>query len=153
TDLENLIIQTPQSLVGDRLTFTYDNYRAFRNFNDNVDMDLQLNQSAIALKDIMTFAPGLRNNVFFRNNRNEVLTGDGEIKGEINNLSTEKLSVILPCKNGTRSTSLKGNFYSLELATLCEEFLNLELESLLTYVPTLRQLIPNFAPPEYFDRL
>lgn len=153
TDLENLIIQTPQSLVGDRLTFYYDGYTSFRDFVNLVSMDIQLNQSAIALKDIMTFAPGLRNNVFFRNNRNEILMVDGEIKGPVNNLSTGEMSIILPGRNGSRSTSLKGSFSSRELATRGEEFLNLELESLLTDVTTLRQLIPNFAPPENFDRL
>lgn len=153
TYLANLIIQTPQSLVGDHLKFSYNGYTAFRDFVNRVRMDLQLNQAAIALKDIMTFAPGLRNNVFFKNNRNEVLTVDGQINGTINNLSADEMAIILPGKNGKRSTSLKGNFYSRELATRGEEFLNLELESLLTDVPTLRQLIPNFAPPENFDRL
>lgn len=153
TRLENLIIQTPRSLIGDHLQFSYKGYTAFENFDDRVRMDLELNQAAIALKDIMTFAPGLRSNVFFQNNREEVLTVDGEINGTINNLSAGALSIILPGKNGHRSTSLKGSFSSRELAVRGEEFLNLELESLITDMSTLRQLIPNFAPPENFDRL
>ncbi|MEZ4992712.1 MAG: translocation/assembly module TamB domain-containing protein [Saprospiraceae bacterium] len=153
TVLDDLLIQTPQSLLGDNLSFRYRGYTAFRDFVNRVRLDIQLNQAAVALKDIMTFAPGLRNNVFFRNNRNEILTIDGQIKGPINNLSADDLSIVLRGKNATRNTSVRGNFSSRELATRGEEFLNLELESLVTDMRTLRQLIPNFAPPENFDRL
>lgn len=153
TVLQNLLIQTPQSLLGDNLSFRYNGYTAFRDFVNRVRMDIQLNQAAVALKDIMTFAPGLRNNVFFKNNRTEIVTIDGQIKGPVNNLSADNLSIVLRRKNSTRSTSLRGNFSSRELATRGEEFLNLELESLVTDMRTLRQLIPNFAPPENFDRL
>lgn len=153
TVLDNLLIQTPQSLLGDNINFRYNGYTSFKDFVNRVRMDIQLNQAAVALRDIMTFAPGLRNNVFFRNNQNEILTIDGQIKGTVNNLSADDLSIVLRGKNGTRSTSLRGNFSSRELATRGEEFLNLELESLVTNMRTLRQLIPNFAPPENFDRL
>jgi hypothetical protein len=153
TILDNLLIQTPQSLLGDNLSFRYNGFTSFRDFPNRVRMNIQLNQAAVALRDIMTFAPGLRNNVFFRNNRNEILTIDGQVKGPINNLSADDLSIVLRGKNAARNTSLRGNFSSRELGTRGEEFLNLELESLVTDMRTLRQLIPNFAPPENFDRL
>ncbi len=147
-ELNDLRIITPYSEVGDTLSFRFREYGDFEFFDDEVRMDLRVNDASIALSDIMTFAPGLEQNVFFRKNRNTVLSVDGRIRGKVNNLRGSDLNIQL-----ADGSMLLGNFNSRNLSIKNEEILNLELERLVTNMTTLRELIPNFNPPSNFDRL
>ncbi|GJM32531.1 MAG: DUF490 domain-containing protein [Saprospiraceae bacterium] len=146
--INDLKIITPYSEVGDTLSFKFKQYSDFEYFEDEVRMDARINGASIALSDIMAFAPGLEQNVFFRKNKNTVLNVDGRIRGQINNLRGSDLNIQL-----ADGSILLGNFNSRNFAVKNEEILNLELERLVTNMTTLRELIPNFNPPSNFDRL
>lgn len=146
--LNGLSIVTPYSELGDTLIFKYRQYPDFKEFVDEVRMDLKVNNSMVALRDIMTFAPGLEKNTFFRNNRNTVLRIGGRLRGEVNNLSGRNLDIILP--DGSK---LAGSFGSRNLTVKSQEMMNVRLTELKTSMRTLKQLIPNFKPPANFDRL
>ncbi|MDV7400239.1 hypothetical protein RZS08_52985, partial [Arthrospira platensis SPKY1] len=51
------------------------------------------------------------------------------------------------------SLILEGSFSTRDLTVRNSEVLNLGLTRLSTSMPTLRQLLPGFAPPANFDRL
>ena len=68
---------TPQSNLGDTLVMKYKSYRDFRDFNDQVKMTGYFNDARVAIKDIMTFAPKLKNSKFFSQNENEIVQIDG----------------------------------------------------------------------------
>ncbi len=146
--LNGLKIITPYSEIGDTLVFRYNKYPDFKEFVDEVRMTVKVNNSFVALRDIMTFAPGLEQNLFFANNRNTVLKLDGRVSGKINNLSARDLDIILP--DGSK---IAGNFGSRNLAVRTQEMINFRLTELRTTMRTLKQLIPDFSPPENFDRL
>jgi len=147
-ELNDLDLITPYSHLEDTLHFKYREYADFKEFPDKVLMDIRLNQAAVAVRDIITFAPKLEANAFFGDNQDEVLRMDGRISGRVNNLRGRDLNIGLA--DGSR---LIGNFSSRNLAVRNGEFLNLRLDRLKTSMRTLRQLIPRFNPPENFNRL
>lgn len=148
--LNTMQIITPYSHIGDTLALRYRGfgYAAFESFEDLVRMDGRMDQATVAVRDIMTFAPELKTNTFFQNNQDEVVIIDGRVSGQVNNLRGNNLQIVL-----SDGTLIKGSFGSRDLAVKQSQSLNLGLERLVTRMSTLRQLIPNFNPPENFDRL
>jgi hypothetical protein len=139
---------TPYTYLGDTLALRYKTYRDFESFVDEVRIDGRLHHSFVALRDIMVFAPALKQNAFFSNNRNTTLRCRGDVRGEVNNLRARDLFIELD-----DGSALKGNFSSRNLAVKNEEFVSLRLEQFNTRMQTLRELIPRFNPPSNFDRL
>lgn len=147
-ELYGMSLETPYSNLGDTLVMKFRAYPDFRDYVNRVNMDGQFEEAYIAIRDIMAFAPELENNTFFAQNKNETIYIDGNLKGKVNNLKGRNLNLRLG-----RSMHLKGNFNSRNLTQSDEAFLSLKLDHLYTNMKTLRQLIPNFAPPANFDKL
>lgn len=150
-EIEGMYFKTPYSIIGDKLRFRYNDYYDFTSFNDSIRMDIDFNESSVALRDIMVFAPSLDNNTFFSSNQNEVLDIDGQIKGTVNKLRGRDLSIELAGIGGR--TIIKGELDARNLTTRKGELINLRLDQFSTNMRTLRQLIPSFNPPDNFDRL
>ena len=147
-ELNDMRLKTPFSEIGDTLIFKYDRYWDYIDFPNKVRMDGRFHNALVAVADILVFAPNLEKNLFFDNNRNEKFRLNGVLRGRVNNLSARDLELRLDEYN-----YLKGRFNSRNLAIKNEESANLRLEDLKTSMSTLRQLIPNFDPPENFNRL
>jgi hypothetical protein len=147
-ELNGLEMITPYSHLGDTLIFRYDTYHAFENFVDDVKIEGHFRNARVALKDIMVFAPVLENNTFFKENEDEILQIEGLMKGPVNRLNGRDLKI-----NMAGGIEMEGSFSTRNLAVKDEQFLHLNLDRLSTHVRTLRKLIPNFKPPENFDRL
>ncbi len=147
-NLYNFHLITPYTNLGDTLIFKYRDYDGFSEFNDKVLMEGHINHSAVALRDILFFAPGLKENLFFNNNKNEVIQLDGEVRGSVNSLRVRDLNLRL-----SDGSMVQGDFSSRNLAVKNEEILNLRLDRLTTRVRTLRELIPGLNLPSSFDRL
>jgi hypothetical protein len=148
TALYGLQIETPNSMVGDTFRMVYDGYEAFQNFNDAVVLDARIHGSKILIDDIITFAPVLEKNAFFRKNRRENARIDGVVGGTINSLKVRPFDIQLA--NGIEA---RGTFESKDLTDANETFMKLDLQKLQTSITALRELIPNFTPPKEFDRL
>ncbi|RMD70264.1 MAG: hypothetical protein D6818_09330, partial [Bacteroidetes bacterium] len=148
TRIYGLVLQTPASLLSDTFTMDYASFRSFRSFASEVRMDARFNEARLAVEDLLRFVPALRQNAFFRQNRNEVVRLDGRIYGTVNRLRGRDVQLQL-----ANATTLSGNFHSRDLAVPGEQFLMLRLDQLRTTVPTLRQLIPGFDLPPNFDNL
>ncbi len=148
TALYNFHLITPYTQLGDTLIFKHRGYESFADFNNQVLMEGHIHQSAVALRDIMTFAPGLKENPFFKKNKNEVIQIEGEVRGGVNSLRVRDLNLRL-----SDGSVVQGNFSSRNLAVKNEEILNLRLDRLATRMRTLRDLIPKFNLPPSFDRL
>jgi len=146
--LNGLAIQTPDSDVGDTLIFRYDGYQSFFDFENSVIMEGRFHNADVKLGDIMTFAPGLYGNTFFRENEEKNLFLDGTLKGTVNNLSGRQLNIRLA--DGTR---FQGRFSSRNLAVKNSEAMNMRVRNLQTNMQTLRDLVPNFNPPDNFNSL
>ncbi|MEM6965657.1 MAG: translocation/assembly module TamB domain-containing protein [Bacteroidota bacterium] len=148
TELYGVNIVTPFSNVRDTIIFKYRAYPSFKDFENKVNMDLRLDKSYVAVKDVLTFAPKLKRNQFFVDNADEVIKIDGFLKGRVNNLRGNQLKLVLG-----KNTIIEGDFSSRDLAVKGSEMLNFGLKRLKTNVRTLRQLVPSFNPPTNFDKL
>jgi hypothetical protein len=146
--LYGMSLNTPDSRLGDTLIFTYDTYLDFLDFENEVIMQGNFSQSSLALKDIMAFAPPLKENAFFVRNQNEVLSVSGKVRGTVNNLKGKDLAIRLG-----KHTFIKGEIAIRDVTNQDNEFLNLRLDRLNTTFQTLKLLIPNFRPPPNFDNL
>ncbi len=147
-ELNDMKLITPESNIGDNLVFKYEAYKDFRDFNNKVKMTADFNEAKVAIKDIMVFAPVLKKNKFFKQNENEVVNIDGQIKGSINKLRGKNISLQI-----AGNTIIKGNFNTRDLSIRGEEFLALKLERFKSNIQTLRLLVPGFNAPRNFDKL
>ena len=142
-------LTTPQTSLGDTLIFRYGDYYDWETFPQDVRMDLRFSEQAyVALEDIMTFAPVLEDNIFFKENRNEKVNITGRLRGPVDRLHGRKLKI-----NLADGVLIEGDFSTIGLTEKDEQYLHLELDRMRTDVRTLRKLIPGFVPPDYFDRL
>ncbi|MEY3053416.1 MAG: hypothetical protein RLY31_3201, partial [Bacteroidota bacterium] len=146
--LDGLRLITPHTRLGDTLHFQYPSFAAWSEFVDEVEMTARFHGATVAIQDILTFAPVLSNNSFFRENRSEVLEISGLVNGTVNHLDGRDLRL-----NLAKGVRMEGGFSSFNLAVPDEQFLSLKLNRLRTHMRTLRQLLPGFTPPENFQRL
>jgi hypothetical protein len=148
-DLLGMNLKTPDSEIGDTLIFRYRGYEAWTNFQNRVNIEAHINNSAITLKDVITFVPKLKQNVFFNDNSDRKLFVNGLVTGRINRLSGDDIDI----RFEDRSLIIRGDFGSRDLTIRQSELVNLNLKELTTNMPTLRQLLPSFKPPANFDNL
>ncbi|MEL6718254.1 MAG: hypothetical protein AAFP82_06030, partial [Bacteroidota bacterium] len=146
--LAGLQLRTPHTLAGDTLTFQYEKYADFFDFNNQVDMRLVFQNSKVRVDDIIVFASGLKNNAFFQMNKDRDLKISGIVSGTINELSGDDLVMQL---NG--KTRLTGSLRTSDLTEPGFQRIFLKLNSLQSDMLTLREIIPNFSLPPNFDRL
>ncbi|MCG8332368.1 MAG: translocation/assembly module TamB [Chitinophagales bacterium] len=148
-ELYDMNLKTPYSNIGDTLVFQYSTYEDWTDFPSRIYMRAYINNSSVTLNDIITFAPKLKENTFFRNNANRQLYMDGFVKGRINRLSGEDINIWLE----DRSLVIRGEFGTRDITVRQSELVNLNLQELSTNMSTLRQLIPGFDPPANFNNL
>jgi len=147
--LYNLKLVTAESTLSDSLKFTFPGgWSAWSDFNERVRMDIRVKNSDVAIRDILYFARKLRFNPFFRDNRRQKINIGGNFSGRVNNLRGRDVALALD-----GYTKLEGSFSSRNIAKRGSEALNLDLRRLTTNMNTLRRLIPDFTPPENFNRL
>lgn len=144
-----LTLITPNSQLSDRLDFSYRRgWEDWDRFEDRVTMDLDFDESRVAVRDVMYFARKLTTNRFFRDNRDRAISIDGNISGRVNSLSGTDLRLALDERN-----YLSGDFSLSGLTRPGEQFLELDLDYAYTNMSSLRRLINRFNPPPAFDRL
>jgi hypothetical protein len=148
TELNGVNLVTPYSHIQDTIIFKHRDFTSYRDFENKVNMDLKFEESRVAIRDVMAFVPKLKNNKLFVDNAEELIRLDGIVKGRVNNLRGEDLKLMI----GSKSI-IEGDFSSRDLAKKGNESLNLNLRRLQTDVWTLRQLVPNFNPPDNFNKL
>lgn len=146
--LNGLELVTPDSRLGDTLSFSFKSYAAFKDFATSVRMNIKFSESRVAIRDIMTFAPALEKNDFFQNNIQEQLSIQGNVRGRINDLEGRNLEISM----GT-GTYLKGNLDLKDIDSPDLAFLGLNLQEARTSMPQLQQIIPRFSLPANFNRL
>lgn len=147
TQFEDLQIITPYSKLGNSFSMSYERWQDFNNYNNAVFMRGAFNDAKVMFRDIMAFAPDLENNQFFMRNRNEIATINGDIAGTVNFLSSKNLQLKL-----SNNLELAGNFKTRNVAVRNEENFTLKFDKLKSDIKSLRQLLPNFTPPEGMDK-
>ncbi len=140
--------KTSNTNFNSSVSFIYDSFDDFKNFTTHVYLNLDLNPSRIFISDILYFVSGLETNPFFQFNKNRIIDINGSLRGYVDNLSGQKMSISIG--NGF---DFKGNFGTRNLTKSSNTLLNLKVESLRSSVRFLKEVIPGFNPPDNFYKL
>jgi len=146
---KNLKLITPESnLKMDYLNFKYNEYNDYLYFENRVYVDGSFDNTRMTSNDLRKLKGLFSTNPFFIQNKDTDFYLDGQLYGKINALKAKDISV----KVGD-DMELRGSFSSRNLAVKNEEFLDLDLDTLLSTVRTLQRIIPGLDLPPQFNKL
>lgn len=150
TALYGTRLETNGSILGDTLALHYSSYRDYLRFTDRVQLEGRFAPgSQVRLGDIMFFGTDVEENPFFIKNRNLVLELSGNMDGRINRLNGRDLKI----RSGN-DLYIAGQFDGNDLAEGSDRLrLLFDLNQAKTNMRTLRQVLPGFDAPAYFDIL
>jgi hypothetical protein len=144
----NLELITPESVLGDTLIFAYSHISDMGYFVDKVKMDIRSKNSIIAIHDLVTFAPQLNQNAFFRQNKDGKLILKGRIYDRVNRLRGDDLYISIG-----QNATIKGSFKSRNFTDPEITFLQLKIDRLNTNMRNLKLLFPDLNTTEQFYKL
>lgn len=147
-DIPSLYLATNQSILRDRVKFNFKDYDSFKNFANEVEILASFSNSRLALADLLHFVPSLYKEQLFRKNKNATVLMKGLFQGNINQLSGKNIALQL-----NDNFFISGNLNSKNLARKGQEFLGIEIDSLRSDMNSLKEIVPDFNPPENFMNL
>ena len=151
---EKSLILSDFELKTERTILKTDNKLKFRSFDDfgefadKVFMDVEFKESNFSIDEINYLIPGLANSPIVINNQNESIQLDGQLKGRVNNFSTNDLKLRIGDK-----VLFNGKVRARNVTDPNSALINIEVEKMETSMTNLTKVIPNFRPPENFYKL
>lgn len=136
---EKLYAELNKSVIRDSLVMKYKSPEAFKDFNDQVRLYANLNNSKVRTQDLAIFAPTL-------NAYDDEYTISGELKGTVSNLLIKELDA----KFG-KNSHLKGSATFLGLPNIKSCLLNLNFKKSKVLGTDLDQYVPNYT--SIFDKM
>ncbi len=107
--LDNLYLETPNSLIQDHLELHYPSIDSIKSQLTRMQLNVNLQNCRVAVSDILQFVPDLEQQDVFHKNRNAVIKLDAALSGLLNDLSISHLYVAgLNNTEVLLSGSLKG---------------------------------------------
>lgn len=91
--LENLYLETPQTLLKDKIVVSYPSLAAVQKDITSLTVDANLDNSQIGFKDVLLFAPQLANTAPFKANTNGSIFIDSEVQGTVGDLRIANLEL------------------------------------------------------------
>ena len=91
--LTNLLLETDKTILRNKIAISYPSVEAMAQQPGEIFIDAVLNQSSVAVKDIITFLPAYANTIPFRGNEQAVLKINGNVKGYLKNLNIPSLQL------------------------------------------------------------
>lgn len=135
--LKNLYLKTPNSEIKDHLVAKYKNINFLTENLSQLEINLQLVNSKIAVQDLLLIAPQLANTQPLNTNKNAVILIDGKVYGRLNKLTipTFKFSGI-----GNSSASISGKINGLPEVE--NAYFDLDIQSLKTTATDIAAFVP-----------
>lgn len=93
TSLENLLVQTNETILRNRAVLSYSSLDELSKNIGNVSVDVNLQNSQIGFKDILTWMPTLRKTPPFDRNPTAIVKVNGIVTGKVNNLTLKAVDV------------------------------------------------------------
>ena len=110
--LNNLYVQTDRTFIKDRIEVKYPSLDAVTKDMGKLYLDANLSKTDIGARDILLFAPQLKNNL--KGNENAIIHINGKVKGYVRDLSIPELQID---GIGNTRVSLSGTLKGLPNAT------------------------------------
>ena len=142
--IKNLDILTPNSHLKDNLVFDFDGgYDDWSYFSDKVVLNARVNNSTLALTDVMAFVPDLEKIAFFKANKLLPIKLNGNFKGTVNSLKIKGLDI-----DFGGYYKFKGDIASRDLLIKNSEFVDLKCEELAGDVGNLSKILKELNLPK-----
>ncbi|WP_147277035.1 translocation/assembly module TamB domain-containing protein [Runella aurantiaca] len=93
TSLENLFIQTNETILRNRAVLSYRSLDELTDNIGNVGVDVNLKNSQISFKDVLTWMPTLRKTPPFDRNPTAIVKVNGIVTGKVNKLTLKAVDV------------------------------------------------------------
>lgn len=119
-EFKNLLIETPQSKLGNYFQMKYSSFKDFNQFISKVIMKSDLKNSVLNSADIAYFSPNLSKTPV-------ILQVNGQISGRVNNLKARNLMI-----QSGQASYIKGNFSLDGLPNIKQTLLDLNFEQIST---------------------
>ncbi len=146
--LEDFILDTGKSKLGEQLRFEYNDFQDFKKFAENIEINASLDNSSISFSDLAYFFPDLSSSAFISKNKNKWVTLSGDISGTVDELEADNLELSF-----SNLVELKGYLSTLELTKPESALINLHVDKFNTSLSNLEKIIPNFNIPDQFYKL
>ncbi len=147
-----LTTENENTVIGDTFEMRTVNktYRDFNHFNNDIVMTGSFREgSKLSFKDLTFFNQRISENSFFKKNNAAVADISGWINGSVNDLKAKNLHVKF-----ASGTEILGDIDAKNLGRSMDELtLTCKFETAKSSVARLREVIPGFSPPAYFDKL
>ncbi len=139
--IANLLLRSPQSLLQDSFSLSYQNFQAFLDFTSRVNLFMRLHEASASLTDLAYFIPqiGLAK---------EQLHMTGEISGTISRLVAAPFALRL-----NSGAQYAGTMQLNGLPHLRETFIDLVVSNMRFSQSDVLQLFPDITLPESVQRL
>lgn len=146
-EFKELLIETPESKIGDYFQMKYSSFKDFSQFIGNVIIQSNFKNALINSSDIAYFSPNLSKTPV-------ILQVNGQISGRVKDLKARNLMI-----QSGQATYLKGNFALSGLPNIKETLLDLNFEQISTnkkdldLILTRAGLNKQALIPEFADKL
>ena len=133
--LRNLYLQTSNTILQDYAEVKYPSLDALARNPNLMQMQLNLQNSIIGMKDVLLFAPQLAQQPFFRKHRNGMVKLSTKLEGRLDELRIDELAL---SGLGSTEVNLEGTIYGMPDANRLSYDLNIfKLQSTRNDVETL----------------
>jgi hypothetical protein len=141
-EFKNLLIETPNSNIGDYYSMSYNSFADFKDYLNAVVMRGNFKKSKVSFKDINYFARVLgsieHNTVMF----------EGQARGTVSNLKCR--NIVIDAGNVTRFT---GNVDLIGLPNINETFISANLDKVRTDINDVSSFYKGIIYPKELERL
>jgi hypothetical protein len=138
---DNLYLQTDRTVLKRRILLSYESLAAMTQRPGDIYLEADVDQSTVAVRDVIAFAPALRALPPFKGNEGEIFNIDAIVRGYIKDLSIPAFNV-----SGFRNTSISasGNIKGLPGTNA---YFDLNINRFSTTKNDLAALLPKGAIP------
>jgi hypothetical protein len=140
--LNNLLLQTPQTIIQKQLQFSYPSIAALSTNLGTLSLNANLDGSRLGLKDVLLLMPTMGNMDLFKHSPNAVFSINGRITGKVNNLRIPNLEI-----TGLRNTHIKASATMRGLPNMNKAYFDLTIADFYTSRTDINQLVsPKMLP-------
>ncbi len=146
--LNNFILDTGDSQLGEQLRFDYNQIEDFKSFAQKIEIDANLQNSHISFSDLSYFFPDLNASAFVSKNKNKWVDITGDISGTVDEMEADNLELSF-----SNLIELKGYLSTMDLTKSESALINLHVDKFNTSLSNLERIIPDFKIPDQFYKL
>jgi TamB, inner membrane protein subunit of TAM complex len=143
TFLKNLYLETPKTIIQKNLEINYKSITELSKNVQDLDINANLENSKIAIQEILLFAPNLSSVDFIKSNKNAIITLNSNISGKLNNLVFPNLEV---SGVGNTDVAISGNIIGLPY--LKKSTFDLKIKNLKTTSKDIYSFVPKNTIPK-----